>query len=159
MHLSAIVHRESVLVPLTSKKRDDAIAELADALHAARVLNSKQRDEANALAIKRERRGSTGFGHGVAVPHARLAWESEPIAAFGLAPGGIDFKALDREPVRAVFFLVTPEGNPDRHVAAMEAIFGAVGNEQFRRFLQSVSTPPEFLDLLQDLEAGSLRGS
>lgn len=157
MQLSSIIEADAILIPLQSKKRDDAIGELADALTACRALDKTQSADARSLALKREKRGSTGFGHGVAVPHARLPWERKPLAAFGLAPAGIDFKALDREPVRAVFFLVTPEGNPDLHVAAMEAIFGALGNERFRKFLHQVDSSTQLRELIGDLEAGTIR--
>ncbi len=156
MQLSSIIRPDAIVVPLCAKKRDDAITELAKALVLAGGCSPLQGDDAAKLALKREKRGSTGFGHGVAVPHARLPWEHAPLAAFGLAPEGIDFKALDREPVRAIFFLVTPEGNPDAHVAAMESIFAAIGNSPFRRFLHQAKDAASVVDLVTELESGSI---
>ncbi len=157
MHLSSIIRPDAIIVPLSATKRDGAITELSQALVVAGACSSAQGSDAAKLALKREKRGSTGFGHGVAVPHARLPWEHAPIAAFGIASEGIDFKALDREPVRAVFLLLTPEGQPDAHVAAMESIFAAIGNASFRRFLHQAKDAAAVMDLVTELESGAIR--
>ncbi|MDA0802366.1 MAG: PTS sugar transporter subunit IIA [Planctomycetota bacterium] len=156
MQLSSILIQRAVIVPLQSSKRDDAIQELASALAAAGACTDAEAADAVKFALKRERRGSTGFGHGIAVPHARLPWDKSPIAAFGLTVAGIDFKSLDREPVRGVFFMVTPEPKPDLHVEAMELIFSAFGHAQFRRFLLSATSPTAVTDLVAEYEAGAI---
>ena len=86
-----------------------AIRELAavvarhSGLDAARIESS---------AWEREQVAATGIGHGVAVPHARLAEISEPIVAVGVSEAGIAFDAPDGHFAHVLFLLVTPSANP-----------------------------------------------
>ncbi|MEM7230206.1 MAG: PTS sugar transporter subunit IIA, partial [Planctomycetota bacterium] len=73
MKLRDIVEDKAIIPALASTTRDDAIAELVDALVSAKAITAGFRDECIAEIIKREKKGSTGFGHGVAVPHVKHA--------------------------------------------------------------------------------------
>jgi nitrogen PTS system EIIA component len=60
--------------------------------------------------IKREELGSTGVGNGVALPHARLQGLTTPFGVFARLRHGIDFEAIDSQPVNIVFLLLLPDG-------------------------------------------------
>jgi mannitol/fructose-specific phosphotransferase system IIA component (Ntr-type) len=156
MKLIDLVHAKAVLAPLDATKRDASIGELMQALVAAKVIKAAQSEDLVKAVLKRERKGSTGFGHGVAVPHAKTDLVEAPIAALGISPAGIDFSSLDRQPVHAIFLILSPESKPDLHVAAMEAIFQSLQDDQFKRFLRQARTPADARLLLQ--EAGSSKG-
>jgi Kef-type K+ transport system membrane component KefB/mannitol/fructose-specific phosphotransferase system IIA component (Ntr-type) len=64
------------------------------------------------LAWEREQVAATGIGHGVAIPHARLAELREPVVAVGISEAGIAFDAPDGQPAHIVFLLVTPRSEP-----------------------------------------------
>lgn len=66
--------------------------------------------------IVRERLGSTGIGHGIALPHSRLAGIEEPIAALITLNEGVDFEAIDDEAVDVVLGLLVPEQCNDEHL-------------------------------------------
>ena len=102
MKLIDLVHAKAILAPLDATKRDASIGELMQVLVAAKVIKAAQSDDLVKAVLKRERKGSTGFGHGVAVPHAKTDLVDAPIAALGISPSGIDFSSLDRQPVHAV---------------------------------------------------------
>jgi mannitol/fructose-specific phosphotransferase system IIA component (Ntr-type) len=69
--------------------------------------------EAIAAAVwAREESMSTGIGHGVALPHARVAGLREPIVAVGLCDDGIDFDAPDGQPAHVIFLILTPADDP-----------------------------------------------
>ena len=74
--------------------------------------------------LSRARKGSTGFGHGVAVPHVKSPKVEKLLVAIGVSPEGIDFNALDKEPVYSLFLLLSPEDSPNDHLEAMEAMPG-----------------------------------
>jgi mannitol/fructose-specific phosphotransferase system IIA component (Ntr-type) len=103
--------------------------------------------------VKREKKGSTGFGHGVAVPHVKTTEVTRCVAAIGLHTGGIDFNALDRQPVHAVFLLLSPEEQPEAHLDAMESLFGTLSQEQFRKFLKQARTVADVVTLLEEADA------
>jgi mannitol/fructose-specific phosphotransferase system IIA component (Ntr-type) len=98
--------------------------------------------------IRRENEASTGLGKGVAVPHVKSADVSEPVAVVGLSGQGIDFKALDEQPVYSVILLVSPDNDADSHLKAMECIFGHLQKDRFRSFLRQTDSNEYIKDLL-----------
>ncbi len=66
--------------------------------------------------INRERLGSTGLGHGVALPHGRFSQSQQAIGAFIKLRKGVDFDAIDRQPVDLVFGLLVPDHYTDEHL-------------------------------------------
>lgn len=153
MKISSIVVRDAIVPGLKALRRDDAIAELIDALVRAGSVDASKRDEFQKAVIKREKRGSTGIGHGVAVPHVKAADIRSVTVAVGLSERGVEFNALDRQPVHAIFLLVSPEDRPEEHIAAMETIVGCLGKDQFRRFLRQAKGVAEVVTLLEEADA------
>ena len=147
-----IVVKEAIIPELAATKRDDVIAELIDALVEAGCATEDQREDFAKAIIRRENKGSTGFGHGVAVPHIKHPDIKEMKIAIGNSPAGIDFKSLDREPVFSIVLLLSPEDQPENHLDAMEAIFSNLSQDTFRRFLRQATTPEEVLTLLTETD-------
>lgn len=153
MKLTEIVVSEAVLPDLASSSRDDAIAEIVDALVAAGALSPELKDEFIKAIIKREKRGSTGFGHGVAVPHVKHTAIGKMAVAVGISRSGIDFNALDKQPVYSIFLLLSPEDKPEDHLDAMEAIFGNLSQDTFRRFLRQAQSADDVIGLLEEADS------
>ena len=95
MKLRDIVVEKAIIAPLKSTKRDDAIRELVEVLATQGAVKPALIDELSKAVIKREKRGSTGFGHGVAAPHVKTTEVQRVFVAVGIAPGGLEFQALD----------------------------------------------------------------
>ena len=95
MKLRDIVVQKAIVSPLKSTKRDDAIRELVDALAAAGAVRPDTVDELAKAVIKREKKGSTGFGHGVAAPHVKTPDVQRVFAAVGTVFFGIFAKPAD----------------------------------------------------------------
>ena len=140
MKLRQLILEKAIVTGLKSPKRDECIGELLDALMKGGAFKPAQRDEFLKAVIKREKKGSTGFGHGVSVPHVKTLEVKKCVAAIGLHPAGLDFNALDRQPVHAIFLLLSPEDKPELHLAAMEGLFSILSQEQFRKFLRQAKT-------------------
>jgi len=153
MKLREIVIEKAIVPQLTSGSRDDVIAELIDALVAAGAVREADRDEFIKSVIRREKRGSTGFGHGVAVPHVKSTLIDRLAVAIGISPGGVDFNALDKQMVHSIFLLLSPEDRPEEHLDAIQAIFGHLSQEQFRRFLRQATSVEHVLTLLEEADA------
>lgn len=152
MKLTDLVAQGAILVRLASSDRDAVIGEMIDALVAAGHAPAGVRDELVAKVLERERRGSTGFGKGVAVPHVKHKAVGAMVAAIGLSPGGIEFAALDKQPVYSVFLLVSPDDRPEEHLQAMEVIFKSLSKDTFRRFLRQSSSVEEVQTLLDEAD-------
>lgn len=79
---------------------------------------------------ERERLGSTGFGRGVAIPHARVSGVKRPVAALLRLEEPVDFAAADAMPVDLVFGLLSPENAGVSHLHALAAISRIVRDER-----------------------------
>ncbi len=153
MKLLDIIVKKAILPDLQATERDGAIAEIVDALVDARAISPELPNEFVKEIIKREKRGSTGFGHGVAVPHVKHPAISKMAVAVAISRAGVEFNALDKQPVYTVFLLLSPEDKPEEHLDAMEAIFGNLSQETFRRFLRQATSVGEVLTLLEETDA------
>ncbi len=152
MKLTEIVADKAIIPELASAERDDVVAELVDALVGAGAAESGLRDELITRILDREESGSTGFGRGVAVPHVKHAGVDTMTAAIGLSARGVDFNALDKQPVYSVFLLLSPADRPEEHLQAMEVIFKNLSLDTFRRFLRQAGSAEEVWTLLGEAD-------
>ncbi|MBL0921834.1 MAG: PTS sugar transporter subunit IIA [Phycisphaerales bacterium] len=158
MRLTEIVVPGAVIPALASSERDEVIGELVDALIAAGAAAGIPREELVKAVLEREKRGSTGFGKGVAVPHVKHTSAKKVSLAVGLSPTGVDFNSLDKQPVYSVFLLLSPADNPEEHLKAMEVIFKNLSYDTFRRFLRQASTHAAVMDLLEEADGQHMGG-
>ncbi|MCC6678672.1 MAG: PTS sugar transporter subunit IIA [Phycisphaerales bacterium] len=156
LKLNEIVPEGAIVPQLVSAERDQVVGELIDALVRGGAATPEVRDELVARVLERERKGSTGFGRGVAVPHVKHKTIRKMAAAIGLNTRGIEFSALDRQPVYSVVLLLSPEDRPEEHLQAMEVIFKNLSKDTFRRFLRQASTVQEVRTLLEEADGQSL---
>lgn len=158
MNLKQIVAPGAIVPKLTGATRDEVITELVDVLVASGAAAQATRDDLVKRILARERQGSTGFGKGVAVPHVKHESVKVMRAAIGLSPRGIDFTALDRQPVYSVFLLLSPANDPESHLRAMESIFAVLTKDTFRRFLRQATTVDQVVTLLEEADAQEFAG-
>lgn len=158
MKLTDIVVTDAIIPDLESQDRDEVLRALVDKLVAAGAAGADAGDELMERLLAREAMGSTGFGRGVAVPHVKHESISKMSAAIGLSQRGIDFTALDRQPVFSVFLLLSPQDRPEEHLQAMETIFKNLSKDTFRRFLRQAESLDDVTTLLDDADEQRLGG-
>ena len=154
MKLREFIVTDAIIPELQASDRDGAIRELVAALASAGGVPADAVDEVVAALIKREQNGSTGFGKGVAVPHVKHAKVKQMAGTIGRSSGGIDFAALDHQPVYNVFLLLSPENAPQQHLQAMNIVFSNLQKDMFRRFLRQASTREAITELLDEADQG-----
>ena len=152
MKMLDLIKEQAVVAQIEGNTREQIITELLDALIAAGGAPEAMRDELIAKVMEREMRGSTGFGKGVAVPHAKHDQIKKLAAAVGVSQNGVDFNALDKQPVYSFILLLSPGDDPDKHLEAMEVIFKNLSMDNFRRFLKQSSTAEDVMTLLHDAD-------
>ena len=158
MKLTEIIVPGAIVPKLGSAERDAVVGELVDAVLTTGAAPAELRDELIGRVLERERRGSTGFGKGIAVPHVKHQAITRMTAAIGLSPTGVDFNSLDKQPVYSVFLLLSPQDRPEDHLQAMEVIFKNLGKDTFRRFLRQAGTVEEVMALLEEADSQQLPG-
>ena len=99
----------------------------------------------------REALGSTGFGRGVAIPHARIAGVNRPVAAFLRLEAPVAFDAADGLPVDLVFGLLSPEHAGAAHLHALAAISRMMRDERMHTALVQAPTAEALYGLLSNV--------
>ena len=98
--------------------------------------------------IERERLGSTGLGHGVALPHGRLGDNQETIGAFIKLDKGIDFDSPDHLPTDLHFALLVPEHHTDEHLQILASLAGMFSDTDFCTSLRECQSDEELFKCL-----------
>lgn len=156
LKLSELVLEGAIVPQVTGADRDAVVRELVSALAKAGAFPAQIENEILTRTLERERKATTGFGRGVAVPHVKHAGITKMAAAIGLTQRGLDFSSLDKQPVYFVFLLASPEDRPEDHLKAMEVIFKNLNKESFRRHLRQCTTVDEVRELLRDADTQHL---
>jgi mannitol/fructose-specific phosphotransferase system IIA component (Ntr-type) len=154
MKLKDFIVSDAIVPDLTAHERDGVIRELVTSLARGGALPEDAIDEVVAALIKREQNGSTGFGKGVAVPHVKHARVKKMAGTIGRSAGGVDFAALDHQPVYSIVLLLSPENQPQQHLQAMNIVFSNLQKDMFRRFLRQAATREAIVDLLDEADQG-----
>ncbi len=119
--ISQLISEDRVLLPIRSSGKKDVLTEIVGFL----VRATGREDLREAIlegALEREMEISTGIGRGIAIPHAEIRAEIEPLAVIGVSPEGVDFEALDSNPVHVVFLLVCPAEARKERLAILSSL-------------------------------------
>jgi nitrogen PTS system EIIA component len=152
MKLSDIMVSDAIVPDLQAQTRNDAIAELVQALAEAGAIAKKDVQDVTQAVLGRESQATTGIGKGVALPHAKLKGTRKPIGTIGRSAEGLDFSALDSKPVYSIILLLSSPENPDEHLQAMETIFKHVQRDMFRKFLRQSETQQAIVELIEEAD-------
>ena len=117
--LKELVRQDCLITGFKASSKKQVLQALAT--HISKCVNLDSRDIFKAL-IDREKLGSTGFGDGVAIPHARLAGVSEITGLFARLEKPVEFDSIDGRPVDLVFVLLAPEDAGAAHLQALSRI-------------------------------------
>jgi PTS system nitrogen regulatory IIA component len=143
--LAAILPVEQVLVGVdaTSKKRAfEEAGLLFESLHGlSRALVTDS-------LFARERLGSTGLGHGVAIPHGRIKGLKSPMAAVFQLAQAIGFDAPDEQAVKLLIFLLVPEAATQKHLEILSEIAEILSNASTRDNMISSATASSLHNLI-----------
>lgn len=147
MKLREFFTEEAVSLDMQADAKDDLLKELVRLLR----LDPKSEGILFKTLRRRENLGSTGIGKGLAIPHCRSLVVNRLRLAYGRKPRGIDFKAIDGAPVYHFFLIVAPPlevSNQYLPVLGKIAQFGK--DPAVPATLRTITTPQEFLDLLEE---------
>ncbi len=132
--------------PAASKKRvleqlSELISQGENALNQNQIFDS---------LLSRERLGSTGLGRGVAIPHARMKDNDRTIAALLRLEHGVDFDAIDGQPVDLVFALLVPEQATEEHLQLLAQLAEMFSDKELVEHLRDSSDSQHLLNTLRE---------
>jgi PTS system nitrogen regulatory IIA component len=146
VQIERILSEERVLF-LKSRDKRGALNELVDCL--ARASQVKDGDELRREIFNREELMSTGIGHGIAIPHVRIASVTDLAGAVGISREGIqDYPSLDEEPVRILIMLAAAYDQHAKYLKALSYISAKLKKEEIRSTLIRSGDAREVYDLL-----------
>ncbi|MEO0651340.1 MAG: PTS sugar transporter subunit IIA [Planctomycetota bacterium] len=136
--------------------QEEVFDELVELVTKAGVLPEDRAADARAALEAREKMASTGVGKGVAIPHVKLEGLERAVCSLAIHPEGVEWSALDGEPVQIFFTVLRPadetdEHDPERHLEMMRWISRLARHDDFRRFAIGATKKTELVDLLKEM--------
>ena len=154
MVLANVITEGTVKIDVSDVDKWTLIEDLVDLI--VESGRATDREALLAAVVEREQQGSTGLGHGIAIPHARAEGIDGVVGALAISAGGIDFDSADGEPVHFVFLIVAPPNESTRYLKTLSAITFIGKSESKTSRLLSASTPGEVVSILEENGGPSL---
>ena len=148
MKIVEFLNEKAITANIKSTTKEGVIRELVDLL--AKAEGFRNREELVSVLLNRENLGSTGIGQGVGIPHAKTDVVKKLVAAFGLCSQGVNFDALDGEPVYIFFLLVAPEDSAGPHLKGLARISRLLKDKYFRESLKALTDDKAILKLIRE---------
>lgn len=158
MELSDILGRDNILPELKATDRWLAIDELIANLVATGKIKPEHHDAISAVVKKRESSMSTGIGFGIGIPHASTDLIGEVVGALGRSRTGVNFDALDNQPVNLVMLFLVPQGQFQKHLHTLANIAKLLHKAEFRQALEQSPDADTMLKIIRDHGSGGAAG-
>jgi mannitol/fructose-specific phosphotransferase system IIA component (Ntr-type) len=130
----SLIPADAVLLDSRASSKSAMIAEIVG------LLPSIDSDQAMAVVMEREKLGSTGIGHGIAIPHGRLPDLDAPVTALARHTEGVDFDAIDGQPVHIVVVLLAPANEDRSHLEMLAGLARTLQQESVRQAIMRADT-------------------
>jgi len=150
MDLGDILSKEQVVTDLRATNRWEAIDELIALLVATGKIQPEHLEAISAVVKKRESSMSTGIGFGIGIPHASTDLIYEVVGAFGRSKKGVNFDALDNQPVSLVMLFLVPQGQFQKHLHTLANIAKLLHKKEFRQALEEAPDAEKMLGIIKE---------
>jgi PTS system nitrogen regulatory IIA component len=145
MELREFVAEDAIQLELQASAKDDILKELISLLR----LDEKSEAMLFKMLKRRENLGSTGIGRGIAIPHCRSLVVNKLRVGFGRKREGVDFKAIDEQPVHFFFLIVAPPLEvSNQYLPVLGKIAQFAKETDVPERLLQINEPREFLEML-----------
>lgn len=156
MKLLGFLSEDAMILDMQARTKDEAIRELLQATVATGGFAAKDLEAVYKQCLEREKRGSTGLGEGIAVPHVKDCPQVQGLTgAFGRWKKGIKFDAVDGNPVTLAFLILGGPGTAGEHMKVLRSLASLRQNEHFLRFLRDAKDKAGVADVVKEM-AGAL---
>src|SRR4051812_2014962 len=149
MDLGDILSKEQIITDLRATNRWEAIDELINNLVTTGRIKPEHREAIVAVVKKRESSMSTGIGFGIGIPHASTDLIYEVVGAFGRSQKGVNFDALDNQPVNLVMLFLVPQGQFQKHLHTLAKIAKLLHKKEFRQALEAAPNSQAMYDIIK----------
>ena len=147
MNIADLINQDSILINIESKSKKNILETISDNLANG---DPSQKDTIFDKLYEREKLGTTAFGEGIAIPHARIPNIESPKILFMKLSEGIDFDALDNKKVDLIFSLIVPDTKDASHIEILSKVASLVYSKTLVQKIRDLSDKQKILDLLKN---------
>ena len=140
-----------VLLDVKATDKKEILTEMVNSVCKKARIGKKKQTAVLAKVLAREELGSTGIGAGSAVPHAKVQEAQKLLGAFARPTQPIDYDAVDGEPVRLFFLLISPEESAGRYLEALSCLSRALRDRKFCNFLRTAKNKKDVVYALSEI--------
>lgn len=150
MKISELLVPEVMILDLKAKTKQAAFEEMINRLYEAGRITDKKVFLEGILA--RESQTTTGLGDGIAMPHAKNSAVKMPTVAFARSTAGVDYQAMDGQPVHLLFMIAVPANANNTHLEALASLSRYLLQDGFMDKLKQATTPDDVVNLFTTQE-------
>ena len=156
MKIIELLDKKSISLDAAPKSKSEALDLAVDLM--AESGKIKDKEAYKKLVYAREEESTTGVGEGIAIPHGKGDCVDKPGLAAMVIKDGVDFEALDEEPVNILFLIAAPDTEDNVHLDVLSKLSMMLMDEDFRNSLINAKDVDEFIDIVDrtDEERGSV---
>ena len=154
MELAAILDKNIIDVNFNAKSKDEALKKISQTASGSVLMRGFSENDIYKALKEREEMGTTGFGGGVAMPHARIRGLPDFVVFVLISKKGVDFEALDSKKVNIFCVILAPEENVNEHLKILAAFSRYLAIPGFKKELVSSKNPDVVFEALARQSAG-----
>lgn len=147
MQIKELLSKKAIEPNLQAQTKEEVLEELVSLLEKTGKL--VDRKEFLRVIGEREELGSTGIGYNIAIPHARSSGVESLVGAFGISREGIDFDALDKEPVHLFFILGAPKDAAGDYLKALATVSRFLRHKKYHQSLLKAGTVEDVVKIVE----------
>lgn len=150
MRITDLLDARSIELHASPKSKQEALDQVIDLMCKSKKIVDEEAYRRQVYL--REEEGTTGIGDGIAIPHGKCAAVERPGLAAMVVPLGVDFEALDEEPVHLIFLIAAPDTKENIHLDVLSKLSVLLMDEEFVNRLKHAETVEQFLRLVDEAD-------
>lgn len=146
MRITDLLDKRSISLNGAPKSKEEALDQVVALMTKSGKINDEEAYRKQVYA--REEEGTTGIGEGIAIPHGKCDAVDRPGLAAMVVKNGVDFDALDGEPVTLIFLIAAPNTEDNVHLDVLSKLSVLMMDEDFSDSLRNAGSVEEFLEII-----------
>lgn len=146
MRITDLLDKRSILLDGTPQNKNEALDQVVELMVKSGKIKDKEGYRKQVYA--REEESTTGIGEGIAIPHGKCDAVERPGLAAMVVKNGVDFDALDGEPVSLIFLIAAPNTKDNVHLDVLSKLSVMLMDEEFTQSLREAASVEAFLDII-----------
>ena len=151
MRITDLLDRRSVSLTAAPKGKSEALDMAVDLMVKSEKISD--REAYRKQVYLREEESTTGIGEGIAIPHGKCDAVKKPGLAAMVIKNGVEFEALDDEPVTLLFLIAAPNTEDNIHLDVLSKLSVMLMDEEFTESLRNASSVDEFMDIIDKADS------